>query len=488
MRSLILTLVFLAMASVASGQVFEVKGGDSTLFNAAGGGIVLFLPNNTSEIDVGDLAGKLHVGASTTFDFHNYFITGGDHVFGFTSSGASLSVPERGLFVQHRGKRYQFSAFVGASGQMYSSPFFETTAAQHFGIGGTYKRDVGHGFVLSGAGVLQGGTHTLLGSAEWRSGDGKIQAAGSGGLLQNAKILNGIVSWQPLRGLSLSAAQNTYVLYGTPATTSNASANYSNSFFNVRAGVYHSAQSWTTGETAGVGAHVWILEGSVDYFRSIYGNQRTETIAEKITRHFTLREYITGRNLSFGAAYTSNLVKVDIGRSMYYLPTTGRFQSATTISLSFSLPHSTSVNLSTNVLPNGRVLWSTYGDSYIQGPAKIADTLTPMHDSAPRMGKNVVRGRIVDTEGNPVQGAVQVGQEFAIADSSGTFEARFKQAKAVSVKVVPEEFMTPGEWVVVECPATAEPAAGTGREIKIIVQRKIQNGNQQSVVGTGKRD
>ena len=82
--------------------------------------------------------------------------------------------------------------------------------------------------------------------------------------------------------------------------------------------------------------------------------------------------------------------------------------------MTWQLPHSTTVTLATNTLPNGAVRWSTYGSSYGQGPLQGGDSvLMDNAASQARLGaKFIVRGIVSDPLGKPVAGAaVLVGKE-----------------------------------------------------------------------------
>jgi hypothetical protein len=87
------------------------------------------------------------------------------------------------------------------------------------------------------------------------------------------------------------------------------------------------------------------------------------------------------------------------------------------------------------------------------------------HASQSRLGARfIVRGIVRDASGKPVAGAaVLVGKEVAFTDFDGTFFVRFRKAKALPVRVVPEDFRAPGNWRVISAPdrVTPEPTDKT---------------------------
>ncbi len=55
--------------------------------------------------------------------------------------------------------------------------------------------------------------------------------------------------------------------------------------------------------------------------------------------------------------------------------------------------------------------------------------------------------------GNPIEGAaVDLGGEVVFTNSSGEFFLRAKHPRRFSVKILPEEFLLPGRWEVVNGP------------------------------------
>jgi hypothetical protein len=126
--------------------------------------------------------------------------------------------------------------------------------------------------------------------------------------------------------------------------------------------------------------------------------------------------------------------------------------------MTWQLPHSTTVTLATNTLPNGAVRWSTYGNSYARGPLQFRNVAGPRINETTLTAKFIIRGIVKDLSGTPVAGAaVLVGKETAFTDSDGTFFVRFRKKKAVPIKVVPGDFRAPGNWHVISAPDMVTP-------------------------------
>jgi hypothetical protein len=81
-----------------------------------------------------------------------------------------------------------------------------------------------------------------------------------------------------------------------------------------------------------------------------------------------------------------------------------------------------------------------------------------------RMSQYVIRGRVWDTEGNPVEGAaLDFSGEMVFTNSSGEFLLRVRRPSRHALTVLPTEFLLPGAWEVLSAPdeVTASAEART---------------------------
>jgi hypothetical protein len=102
------------------------------------------------------------------------------------------------------------------------------------------------------------------------------------------------------------------------------------------------------------------------------------------------------------------------------------------------------------------------------------------------MAKNIVRGRVVDESDHPIAGAaLEIDKELVLTDSTGGFFLRTKKAKEVSLKVLADQFITPGYFEVVSAPVTVqserEELAG---EVTIVVRRVSRPQGSETVVSS----
>ena len=472
-------LLLLALPGASHAQVVELKGGDSTVVDAGGGSVVLHFPNSTETFGVGIANGQLRWGASSSFSWQQWRLTAGDDYLGFTV-GTGLVVPLRGLTAERKWEKQKLTLFAGAAGQFYSFPYFSATSVNHFGTGAFYQLKLPHGLDFSTMGVIVGSQYTAGGALHyvWKG----LDASGAAGLLQSQPFENGSISYKPIKSLSFFATRQTYFfdVNQTPAggtgsslvqeqstiSSVGGSANLRGLSFNASALTGTSGANQVSGQTFGGAIHPGPVAITASYYRSAYGGFVTSSFTEKLTRRWSVSEFLTysqGRWTSnYGGSFTSNRLTASVGYLTYFAPLSSGpspFQQTISVSLSWQLPHSTTVTLATNTLPNGAVRWSTYGNSYVQGPLQASNAAGQAHtNQATLTAKFIVRGMVKDPSGTPVAGAaVLVGNETAFTDSDGTFFVRFRKGNAVPIKVVPGDFRAPGNWHVISAPDTAMP-------------------------------
>jgi len=493
---LLFLLLLLALPGASQAQVIELKGGDSTMFDAGGGSVVLHFPNSTETFGAGIAAGQFHYGISSAFDLHQWHLTAGDNYLGITA-GTGLAVPLRGLTAERKWKKQALTLFTGAAGQIYSFPYFSATSVDHFGMGILYQRTLPHGLDFSTIGVIVGSQYTAIGALHyvWKG----LDASGSAGLLQSQPFGNGSILYKPIKSLSLCATRQNYFfdVQQTPAVGNVSSlvqeestvssigtaANLWGLSLNASALTGTAGKNQVSGQTFGGAVHPGPVAITASYYRSKNGGSVTSSFTEKLTRRWSVSEFLTysqGQlSFNYGGSFTSNRLTASVGYQTYFVPYgtgTSPFQQTITVSVSWQLPHSTTVTLATNTLPNGAVRWSTYGNSYVQGPLRVGNVAGQVHTNQTTLiAKFIVRGIVKDSAGMPVAGAaVLVGRETAFTDSDGRFFVRFRKATAVHIKVVPEDFMAPGNWHVISAPDTATPGPeGTVSAVNIEVSRVV---------------
>jgi hypothetical protein len=472
-------LLLLALMSTSQAQFIELKGGDSSLFDAGGGGVVLHFPNTTETFGAGIAGGHLQFGASSAFDWNQWHLTAGDDYLGLTV-GTGLAVPLRGLTGERKWKKQTLTVFSGAAGQFYSFPYFSATSVNHFGTGVLYQSKLPHGLEFSTMAVHVGSQYTAIGALHylWK----ELDASGAVGLLQSQPFGNGSISYKPIKSLSFFATRQNYFFDVQQALTAGTSSSLVQEESTISSvggsanlrGLSLSASTLTgtsganqvSGQTFGGAIHPGPLAITSNYYRSAHGGSLTSAFTEKLTRRWSVSQFLLysqGKwSLNYGGSFTSNRLTTSVGYITSFVPDSpgvSAFQQTISVSMTWQLPHSTTVTLATNTLPNGAVRWSTYGNSYARGPLQFGDVAGQSRiDETTLTAKFIIRGIVNDLSGTPVAGAaILVGKETAFTDSDGTFFVRFRKKNAVPIKVVAGDFRAPGNWHVISAPDMVTP-------------------------------
>ncbi len=86
------------------------------------------------------------------------------------------------------------------------------------------------------------------------------------------------------------------------------------------------------------------------------------------------------------------------------------------------------------------------------------------------MYTNIVRGRVVDQNGEPIFGAaLRVDGELVFTNSQGMFFVRRKKAKELRLEALLDQFMFPGVYRAVLVPRTVRAAPEETSEMNEVV-------------------
>jgi hypothetical protein len=464
-RALLLGFLLLP-GTVAHAQTFQFQGGDSTLFNAAGGSLTMFTPSTTTTLGAGIFDGHFRAGGDEESSWHGWDFIAGDHELFLTAGNAGFATASRGLFAQRKIKHQTFAIFVGTAGQLYSVPFFESEVAHNFGTALFYQRTFGK-LVLTGVGAIAGNKRTGIAAADykWRW----VKLTGDDGVLQNARFENGQVQVQPFHFASAELEHTTYVFNGETAATNDAGAAIALGAASLNASVFDSR--YGASESYGAGLRLGPVQITGNEFSSRAQRTVSANISERLSWRLTTTEYVDHSNgqwsASVGGQFSGNVISAGLSyQEMYFpfLPATP-FQRVAEVHLTLQLPHSANVTASNSVLPTGQSRWSVYGGAY--AAAHLLPTVSTPSSPAPvRKGKYIITGTVVDASGSPVEGAaVSIGGTLVFTDSSGAFFLRVRKDTSTRVLVSLADFTAPGTWRVVSAPACVVP----GNELRIVV-------------------
>lgn len=446
-RLLILSLL---LAPAVSAQVAEVQAGASTLFQAEGAELTFFTPGTTETVGAGLVSGHLVAGASTAFGFHGWDVYAGDRFMSLNTGQAGTGFASRGLSTTKKTKDSELTLFIAATGRAYTTPFFNGTEARHFGTGAEYQRKLRHGFHAGFIGTMYGSLRTALEEAGWDYRAFKFVE--DYGVIDSRINSNGSARYQA-RHFGGEIARQTSIWNNLQTVTNSESVAGDYRVFSGYASVFQSGQ--LSGQAVGGNVRLGPVSVSAGETFSRSGKQFLGSVTEQLRRGFSVTQYISRMNgttnVNFGGVYTSNTITVSAQYQQVFTPFgPTAFEKILMLGFKLQLPSGQTVDLSTS-----GTKWSASGGSYIQTGLSTAGT---SRTGGGVVGKYVIRGRVVDDAGQPVENAaVMVGNEEVFTNANGDFLVRTRKSKAVSVSVVVKDFVRFGDWTCTSCPASVVP-------------------------------
>ena len=182
-------------------------------------------------------------------------------------------------------------------------------------------------------------------------------------------------------------------------------------------------------------------------------------LRERVTRRVSLLQQLIWNDgdltVQFGGDVVLPLGDLSVSYQLVQQPFAPEepFKSVLSISARLQLGrYATSVN--TTVLPDGSVDYLATASTFLylgqfggMQPNAVGGGMRP--------GRFVLRGRVLDETGRPVEGAaISLNNELAFTNAEGQFLIRVNRLDDYRVQVRGEEFLLPGEWEVLSAPAT----------------------------------
>jgi hypothetical protein len=365
-RSLILILF---AAGSAHGQVFQVSGGASSLFQADGGSVSYLTGDTRTDAGVGLAQGHLVFGADFHVQLHHCEAVFGDYQEYFATAGEGLAVVNRGAALICKDKRQAVRFFAGATGDLHAAPFFTGMDVSHFGFGVEFQRTVTKGLELTAVAAVIGNERTVLEGLSYKWRDFRVEE--SGGLVEGQSYFEGSGIYQSRR----LAFNVTHADYFRVASFSSEGASAGAGPVSGFASAFQSAKS--SGQAVGGNIAMGPIAVNCDGLFSGRQRQAIGIVTEHV-RQFTVSQFVSVSaghpSVSLGGGYTGNLLSANVGYQEVFVPNVG-FQKALSIQVSWQFPRLT-VNTAVNVLPTG-VFYTGYGTAYIQSAPLAGGQTSP---------------------------------------------------------------------------------------------------------------
>ena len=511
-------------------QVYEITGGSSSLYDAAGGSFSVHGPNYDATVGAGLLNGKFVYGAKTEKEVGpTTYLAGDEEVDVLLPTDvfdSSHYLYTRGLGMKTTRDGIAISAFAGAASTYYQEPMFE---GGDFGSGMGYlsvSKQIApkwkvvsqtlvsskvteieavqwtpqRRFVLAmSAGV---GANQPYAAASVKFARRMIDVVGSyvaaGPNFKRIVVTSPIqaepdkgnlqVTFKPAYFLSLSGGMQNF-LVENPLTNQNESSSVRSASVNMvvaRASVSGTVyDSMAQGETT----HAAAFSASRDVTRwgrvmSSYMVARPQgttatssfftTITETLNQHISVNENISTSNgqtsFYYGGSLLTNRLSVSANYETYYVPLNpaSPFQQSLMLDASLRLFGRLSLHGGTFVGPTGKLMYTATATGI------MAKDIAGSNGMQPSLGNSTVRILVADTSGKPVDGAaLMVDARAVFTNDDGRFELRESKPRSHTLAVLTDKFLEDGRWEVASMPRQVWSSPREDDPETVIVVRRI---------------
>jgi hypothetical protein len=535
--SLGLVLLFSVIAgSSADAQIIRVQAGSSSLIDADGGSVQLQAPGYDAAFGAGLIANEVQLGGVVRTEFHGLKLTAGDDIIQFNLPTDVFASTQyfygRGVGVAKKGEKTAFALFGGSTSVILGAPFFQAAkTARPFGLF-FLERNVSPRLKFVSRSIVTD-KQTFINGLEF---DPRrwLKASIGGGVGANAPY--GAISFiaeRPLftlRGSYISASRDfrrvsvdtplgsevyrdnvlltmnpsryfgfgvarehllSPVMRNQPSLA--ATVHQGTVFGNVlrsrlSASLYrstvggHGNTGYSFAGTRAIGNH---LETGADFSRSKPDSSSASQslsgrVREIFTQKFSLIQYLgrSNRQTSFhmGGEFNSTRFSVAVTYETVYVPfragtAGGPFVQVYNVSVRFRPLQQMELSAQTNVAPDGRLKYTTSGSNSFY---RYAGLTSREKRGQLRIGKYVVKGQVIDEDGNPVVGAaLQIGGQLTFTDSEGRFFVRLTKRGRASLQVLFGDFLTPQPYEMKSAPSSVEATPEDQAVDVLIILRRV---------------
>jgi len=522
-------LVLLLNAEPARGQVFQLEGGTSTMYQAHGGSVAFRAANYDGWVGLGSLDG-FRLGAFVRTKVHGLNLGFGDDTIPFRMAtdvfDSSHYFLGRGIGVgEVRGPTRLFG-FVGATSLGVGTPFFRGAQTDK-GVGLFFMDRQLTPTLSAFSRTVISDRQTAINGLEWQPRSG-LRTAIAGGLGANrgyfASSLTAEREWftlkaayvradhefrrltvqQPLSSemdrenilvilrpkpyLTLSAGRQNFLQpltqerTGIRGTVNQYLASVTAARFTFGGAIFdsHVVGTRSTGTSLSVGRSFYDrlqVNGNYLWNHTSQGQSLSSwlgTFRETISPRLTLLQLVNnsqGRtNISFGGEVVSNRIAISVEYQTLYLPfqTGNQFKQAIVLNLRLHPFGNVHMNVGSFVAPDGTVKYTAYAGTFLYHGALAG---TPQ-SSAIALDRYIVRGRVVDEEGKAIRGAaLRVDGDFVFSDSAGEFFVRKRKPATFRLEILPDQFLVPGKYELVSAPSSVRAAPDDlAKEVTVVLR------------------
>lgn len=521
----------LCFLSAARAQVFELSGGNSSLYQAGGGSLSIHGVGTETTIGAGMIDGHFGYGAKMQKQIGKSVYSMGDEQIDFLLPtdvfDPSHYLFARGLGYQTKREGLDIFAFGGTSSTMYETPMFE---GSNFGTGmGFFSlRKVINPKWTIWSDTVASGKMSEIAAAQWEPAR-KFELSASGGVGANqpygAASINLSRPWLDVMGSYISAGQNfRRVVVSSPiqaepykgnllvtvkptsflslsggtqsflvpsqqtnenvsSSVRTASASLSFEGAALSGSLYNSSALGETNNAAAFTASRdvthWVRVMSNYMVSKPKGNTGTSTlfttITESLNQHFSVNESIDNSNgqtsILYGGSLLTNFIAFSANYENFYVPvnTSSPFQESLMLDVSLHLFGRATLHGATFVGPTGKTLYTATVDAI----AVHGQSSAPNGEQF-AIGDSVLRVQVVDPDNKPVEGAaLMIDGKEVFTDDTGVFTMREHRPREHTLKVLTLLFLDGGHWEVVSAPTIIRSSRQEDDPGAVIMVRRI---------------
>jgi hypothetical protein len=531
LRTALMAIVACSVCCGARAQVFEISGGNSSLYQAGGGSVSMHGAGSDMTIGAGMFDGHFGYGARMDKQVGKSVYTAGDEQLNFLLP-TDIFDPSHYLFARGMGYQTQrdglnIVAFGGTNSTMDETPIFE---AANFGEGmgffsirkaitpkwTLWSDTVASGkmteitavqweparkFALAaaaGAGANEPyGAASLNLSRRWADVLGSYISAGqnfrrvvvSSPIQAEPYKGNLLVTVRPTQFLSLSGGTQSFLVpsldtnQNVSSSVRTASSTLAVAGASLSASVYNSS---ALGETTNAAA--FTASRDVTHWVRLMSNYMVTkpkdstatsilftTITENLNQHFSVNESIDNSggqtSLLYGGSLLTNFVTISANYENFYVPvdTTSPFQESLMLDVSLHLFGRATLHGATFVSPTGKTLYTTTADA-----VAVRGESTASEGEQIFIGNSVLRVQVVDADNRPVDGAaLMIDGKEVFTDETGIFVMREHRPRKHTLKVMTLLFLDGGHWEVMSAPEIIRSSNREDDPGAVVVVRRI---------------
>lgn len=535
----IYSLVFLSAIVVPSlyGQVFELNGGASSLYQAQGATLAAHGASYDASLSAGVVAGQFVGGMTLNRTWGKSTLIAGDDYIPFVLPtdvfDTSHFLVGLGAGVKTKLFDTDIFAFAGATSNEFDSPFFQGARAEDpTGILFLKKQVTDHlkftsnmvfshevtaiqglewtpekNLKLSAAAGVGGnqpyGAAGLVYGKPWMDVKAEYVAAGSQfhrvaldlPLTSEPNRENVNVTVRPASFLSFTAGRSNYLspVQGTQTTVQSSVDDLSGSLRVLATGIsasyYHSGFEGNSNNATAYSIDRKLfsrLHANSSYLESrpndapatrSFVTNLTETLSPRLDVSELITRSQGQTTISFGGGILSNLVSVTADYQTFYVPerNSSPFEQALIIDVSLHVFHGITMHGGTFVAPDGSLKYTadTHAITVHQRGGEAAGPFDSGLVNA-SIGNMLLRGRVIDTGGHPVAGAaLMIDSLLVYTDDDGIYFVRERKPHDHQLRIMVDQFLNGGTYRVVSAPAMIKGTFDKDQPDTVIVVQRM---------------